>query len=197
MPGLATTWMSQFYATLGDDRSATDELSDASLTSELGRWTSSLTTVVVRTFEALGMPTAAKSHRCTVLPVKQHEYLGQDVMAFPAGSAGWQFPAAVCELENSASDDRVAYSLWKVLCVRCQLRLVFCYRAEPKACVPLVVWLGTSVVKAIPIAERASLTGETVVIVGSRDEASTFPFGFFQAWKLNTNTGLFERLARE
>ena len=74
---------------------------------------------------------------------------------------------------------------------------MFCYRAEPKACLPLVVWLGTSVVKAIPIAERASLAGETVVVVGSRDEASTFPYGFFQAWKLNTNTGLFERLARE
>ncbi len=176
---------------------ATDALREALLTSELGRCTSSLTKVVVRTFEALGMPTAAKSHRCTLLPVKQHEYLGQDVMAFSAESPGWQFPAAVCELENSASDERVAYSLWKVLCVRCQLRLVFCYRAEPKACLPLVMWLGTSVVKAIPIAERASLAGETVVVVGSRDEASTFPYGFFQAWKLNTNTGLFERLARE
>ena len=197
MPGPSTTWMSQFYATLSDDRTATDALRDASLASELGRWTGSLTTVVVRTFEALGMPTAAKGHRCTVLPVKQHEYLGQDVMAFAAGSGGWHFPTAVCELENSASDERVAYSLWKVLCVRCQLRLVFCYRAEPKAGVPLVVWLGTSVVKAIPIAERASLTGETVIVVGSRDEASTFPYGFFQAWKLNTNTGLFERLARE
>ena len=70
-------------------------------------------------------------------------------------------------------------------------------RAEPKACVPLVVWLGASVVKAMPIAERASLTGKTVVLIGSRDEASTFPYGFFQAWKLNTNTGLFGRLARE
>ena len=73
MPGLATTWMSQFYATLGDDRAATDELRDASLASALGRWTISLTTVVVRTFEALGMPTAAKGHRCTVLPMRQHE----------------------------------------------------------------------------------------------------------------------------
>ena len=86
-----------------DDRAATDELREASLASALGRWTSSLTTVVVHTFEALGMPTTAKGHRCTVLRVKQHEYLGQDVMAFPPGSTGWQFPAAVCELENSAS----------------------------------------------------------------------------------------------
>jgi hypothetical protein len=196
-PGLAAQWISQFFATLNDDRSATDELRDASLRFELGRWTTSLTTVVVRTFQALGMPTTAKGHVCTVLPMKQQEYLGQDVMAFPAGSNGWHFPAAVCELENAVSDERVAYSLWKVLCIRCQLRLVVCYRAEPRAGVPLVVWLGTSVVKTIPIAERANLEGETVVVVGSRNEADTFPYGFFQAWRLNTNTGLFERLARE
>ena len=40
-PGLAAKWMSQFYATLSDDRQATDELRDASLRSDLGRWTSS------------------------------------------------------------------------------------------------------------------------------------------------------------
>ena len=51
--------------------------------------------------------------------------------------------------------------------------------------------------KAMPIAERTNLEGETVVVVGSRNEADTFPYGFFQAWKLNTNTGLFERFARE
>ena len=39
MPGLATDWMSRFYATLGDDRAATDELRDASLRSDVGRWT--------------------------------------------------------------------------------------------------------------------------------------------------------------
>jgi hypothetical protein len=156
-----------------------------------------LTTVVVRTFEALDMPTTAKGHLCSVLPIKQQEYLGQDVMAFPAGSDGWQFPAAVCELENSASDDRVAYSLWKVLCIRCQLRVVFCYRAEPRVGVPLLIWLSTSVVKPIPVGERARVEGETLVVVGSRNEADTFPYGFFQAWKLNTNTGLFERLPRQ
>src|SRR5687767_7686064 len=173
--------MAQFFATLNDDRAATEELRDASLRAELSRWTNTLTSVVVRTFQALDMPTTAKGHVCTVLPMKQQEYLGQDVMAFPPNSVGWHFPAAVCELENALSDERVAYSLWKVLCVRCRLRLVFCYRAEPRAGVPLVTWLGTSVVKAIPLAQRTNLEGETVVVVGSRNEAGTFPYGFFQA----------------
>jgi hypothetical protein len=49
----------------------------------------------------------------------------------------------------------------------------------------------------MPIAERAALEGETLVVVGSRNESSTFPYGFFQAWKLNSNTGRFERFARQ
>jgi len=49
----------------------------------------------------------------------------------------------------------------------------------------------------MPIAERAALDGETLVIVGSRNDAGTFPYGFFQAWKLNSNTGRFERFVRQ
>jgi hypothetical protein len=194
---LAATWMTQFFVILNEDRSATDELRDSSLQAELGRWTNALTAVVVRTFQSLGMPTTAKGHVCTVLPMKLQEYLGQDVMAFPTASSGWHFPTAVCELENAVADERVAYSLWKVLCIRCRLRLVFCYRPEARAGAPLVKWLGTSVIDMIPVAERATLQGETIIVVGSRNAADTFPYGFFQAWKLNTNTGLFERLPRE
>ena len=193
---LAVNWMSQFYATLSEDRAIGDRLRDASLASNLGEWTSALTSVVVRAFDGLGMPTAAKGYTCAVLPLKQQEYLGQDVMAFPPEGAGWRFPVAVCELENASSDERVAYSLWKVLCVRCQLRLVFCYRPESSMGAPLVVWLGKSVVGAMSISARTALEGDTIVIVGSRDEAHTFPNGFFLAWKLNTNTGRFERLPR-
>ncbi|MBI5364694.1 MAG: hypothetical protein HZA53_16075 [Planctomycetes bacterium] len=197
MTGLATRWASQFYATLGDNRAAADELREASLRSDLARWTAALTAVVARTVEALGLSPTAKGFPCTVLPVKRSEYLGQDVMAFEASSTGWKFPVAVCELENSTSDDLVAYSLWKVLCVRCGLRVVLCYRPEADAAAPLVAQLAGVVVSAMPIAERSALSGETLVVVGSRNEASTFPYGFFQAWKLNPNTGRFERFARQ
>jgi hypothetical protein len=118
-------------------------------------------------------------------------------MAFATGETGWRFPQAVCELENAADDDQVAYSLWKVLCVRCTLRVVFCYRPEADVGSPLVTKLSATVVEAMPIPERASLSGDTLVVMGSRNEASTFPYGFFQAWKLNPNTGRFERFARQ
>lgn len=196
MTELATRWASQFYATLGDDRAAADDLREASLRSDLARWTAALTAVVARSIEALGLSPTAKGFRCVVLPVRRSEYLGQDVMAFEAAGTGWKFPVAVCELENSADDDLVAYSLWNVLCVRCGLRVVFCYRPEAVAAAPLMAQLAGAVVSAMPIAER-SASGETLVVVGSRNESSTFPYGFFQAWKLNPNTGRFERFARQ
>jgi hypothetical protein len=83
-----------------------------------------------------------------------------------------------------------------VLCVRCGLRVVFCYRPDTADGPAFVALLAGAVVEAMPIAERASLDGETLVIVGSRNDAGTFPYGFFQTWKLNSNTGRFERFAR-
>jgi predicted GTPase len=41
-----------------------------------------------------------------------------------------RIPISVFELENSPVNDLVAYSLWKVLCVRASLRVVFCYRQD-------------------------------------------------------------------
>jgi hypothetical protein len=197
MKELSTRWASQFYSMLGDDRSIANELRAASLQSDLQRWTVALTAVVARSIAALGLSPTAKGFRCTALPVQRSEYLGQDVMAFTTTGTGWKFPVAVCELENSAEDDLVEYSLWKVLCIRCDLRVVFCFRPEVDAAAPLVTQLTGAVLSAMPIAQRSSLYGETLVVVGSRNEASTFPYGFFQAWKLNTNTGRFERFARQ
>jgi hypothetical protein len=99
MTSLATRWASQFYATLADDRPAANRLRNASLRSDLARWTSTLTTLVVRSFEQIGLTAAGKGYRCSVLPVQRNEYLAQDVMVFPSGATGWRLPAAVCELE--------------------------------------------------------------------------------------------------
>lgn len=197
MTALATRWASQFFTTLGEDRLAADELKDASVRSDFARWTATLTGVVVRSFERLGWAAAGKGYRCTVLPVKRNEYLSQDVMAFPPAGSGWRFPVAVCELENSVDADLVAYSLWKVLCVRCGLRILFCYQPDSIDGAAFVASLASGVVDAMPIVERAVLGGETLVVVGSRSDAGTFPYGFFQMWKLNSNTGRFERFARQ
>jgi hypothetical protein len=104
-------------------------LREAAIRGQLAKWTGALTGVVCSTCEAMGWKAAAKGNRSTLLPVPRQEYLALDVVAFePAGDRRWRFPIAAIELENSREDDKVAYSLWKVLCTRADLRIVFCYR---------------------------------------------------------------------
>jgi len=132
-----------------------------------------------------------------VLPVSRSEYLALDAMTFDVGQDGilphWPFPVALFELENSRRDDKVAYSLWKVLCVRARLRVIFCYRRDASAGSALVRYLADAVVGSLPIEERVDLVGETLLIVGSKAEESTFPYGFFKDWVLDKNTGRFAR----
>ena len=54
-------------------------------------------------------------------------------------------------------------------------------------------YLADAVVGSLPIKERVDLVGETMLIVGSRAEESTFPYGFFKDWVLDKNTGHFAR----
>ena len=98
------------------------------------------------------------------------------------------------ELENSPREDQISYSLWKVLCVRAGLRVVFCYRKEASAIPALIQHLRTEVVEAMDLGGRVRLDGRTIVVVGSRSDAETFPFGFFSWWELETNTGRFIKL---
>jgi hypothetical protein len=120
--------------------------------------------------------------------------LGLDVVAFErAGDRRWRFPVAIFELENSLADDRVAYSLWKVLCVRAKLRVLFCYRRDANEASRLVRHLSDEVVRAMEIPERTALGGETLIVVGSRNEAATFPYGFFKEWLFDPNLGRFNR----
>ena len=124
--------------------------------------------------------------------MERQEYLALDVAAFRAAECGWRFPVAVCELENSASDEVVSYALWKVLCIRDALRVVFCYRSARSDARRLIGLLAGRVVDAMALSDRERLRGDTLVFIGSRSESHTFPYGFFQAWCLNRNLGRFE-----
>jgi hypothetical protein len=166
-------------------------LKEASLAGRLGPWTKALTRCVVSACREIGLRAAARAHALELLPVSRGEYLALDVMAFPPGKKRWLFPAIVIELENNAREDVIAYSLWKVLCVRAELRLVFCYRKLPPAVPPLIKHLREEVIEAMELGSRVKLEGRTLVVVGSRAEADTFPYGFFSWWELDTNTGRF------
>ncbi len=129
-----------------------------------------------------------------LLPIHRSEYLALDVMAFAPGERRWLFPSIVMELENSAREDQIAYSLWKVLCVRAEMRVVFCYRTQIEEIPALIRHLRQEVVEAMDLCGRVRMDGRTVVVVGSRNDADTFPFGFFSWWELDYNTGKFVKL---
>lgn len=187
---LSERWRDAFWHSLQRHQTAA-LLKEASLQGRLGEWTAALTDGVVAACEALGWQAAAKGHPLDLLPEARHEYLALDVMAFAPSAANWRFPVAVMELENSRNDERIAYSLWKVLCVRASLRVVYCYRRQAEQGAALVHWMGREVIGALTIPERMALEGQTLVVVGSRDEAATFPYGFFRWWMLDSNLGQF------
>lgn len=192
---IALRWRDAFFAAVQQHETA-QQLKEAALAGRLGDWTKGLTGVVVRSCEALGWRAAAKGYALDVLPQAGQEYLGMDIMAFEGGAAGrgWRFPVAVFELENSREDDRVAYSLWKVLCLGHVLRVVFAYRNDWPAARQLVRRLAEEVLSTLPCARRAGIAGETVLVIGSRGEGEAFPWGYFKLWGLDTNSVRFEKL---
>jgi len=166
----------------------------ASLQARLGEWTKALTEAVVATCHAAEWDVAAKGHPLSRMPEVRHEYLSIDAVAFQRGAPSWPFPVAVLELENSSRDDKIAYSLWKVMCVNASLRVVFCYRPSIEQGPDLVKTLEEEVVRPIPIENRVAMNGETVIALGYRNQAETFPYGFFRWWLLDQGTGSFSRL---
>ena len=189
-----TPWREAFLKQL-ERTSVSGPLKEASINSQLSAWTSNLTTAVVESCHALGWRAAGKGHKLALLPKAGQEYLGIDVMAFTAPETDrWPFPLAAFELENSPRDDRVAYSLWKVLCLRVSLRLVFAYRPDWEQGRELVQAVCKDVVGTKSIDQRTALKGQTVLVVGNRGEGETFPWGYFKFWMFDANLGRFEKI---
>jgi len=189
-------WWDRFLEQVGTSAQAA-ALKEASMSENLTDWTRLTTEAVVRSCESMGWEATALGHRLNRLPESASEYLKLDAMAFPnrnESDVRWPLPVAVFELENSSRNDRVAYSLWKVLCVRAPMRIVFAYRADWAQTRSLMDELATHVVGSLSPADQMAVGGETAVVTGSRGESETFPHGYFKLWLLDTNTGKFERM---
>lgn len=195
MTDCLTNWRAEFSNQI-QQPGLSEDLKRAALSEELSSWTSSLTTAVVRSCESLGWDAAAKWNSSNRLPQPGKEYLSIDVTALPSKEERdipWPLPAAVFELENHRKDVRVAYSLWKVLCVRVMLRVVIAFRPDWERTRQLVGHLQEQVIGGLTPEQRVTLGGETVVVVGNRGEGETFPWGYFKFWRLDTNLGRFEK----
>jgi hypothetical protein len=185
---LAQRWQDAFLDTIRH-REMGLALQQTALCGELGNWTKVLTTAVVSACGCLDWKASAKGHSIDLLPVNTQEFLALDVTAFEQAAKPYQFPIAVMELENQAS--RVPYSLWKVLCVRTQLRVVFGYSDTAEERAALIGTLRDRVLAVIEPGDRLAINGETIIAVGSRDDAESFPYGYFKWWRLEKNTGTF------
>ena len=191
MDDLPTRFRAALMETLRDENHA-GPLRAAALAGRLMPWTKALTSASMDTCSRLGWDASAKGHESQLLPVSRGEYLGLDVIAFAHGERRWRFPLAVMELENQAHEDVIAYSLWKLLSVRATLRVLFCYRKEVNQAGPLKTHLQDEVIGSMELGTRAALEGNTLLVIGRRAEAETFPHGFFAWWQLDANTGRFE-----
>ncbi len=195
---LAIRWRDCFLEIIQEPSRAA-LLKDAAISVALMDWTAQLTASVVRSCEALGWCAAAKGHTSHRLPKAGQEFLALDVMAFPGKGeadlpARWPLPITAVELENSVRDERVAYSLWKVLCVKADLRIVFAYRPDWDKARQIVTMLEGEVIGSLTIAQRDTLGGQTILVLGSRGEGETFPWGYFKFWKLDANLGRFIKI---
>ena len=188
---LDNQWRTTFFDVVQQPEYAA-RLKEASLRNANSQWTQTLTDAVVAVCQARDCTAAAKGHPLEFLPESRSEYLSIDVIGFEISDQRWPFPTVAIELENSQKDDRIAYSLWKVLCLRARLRIVFCYRPSPDAGPDLIKFLDAHVLGSMRIEDRLNLQGDTIVVMGYRNKSDTFPYGFFKWWKLDINTGRFE-----
>ena len=172
-----------------------EAMREAAVGQALKVWTGLLTAAVAEAFGSLGWTVAAKGHKCGQLPKAGQEYLGLDLMAFdPAAApdgARWHWPVAVAELENSLANDRLAYSLWKVLNISVPLRVVVGYRRDREAVSGLPGLLAESVLRSMPLARWSTLEGEVLLVIGSRSDGEHFPWGYFRFWRLDRGIGRF------
>jgi len=157
-------------------------LERAALAEDMATWTKYLTHAVIKTCQSMGWQAAAKGRRLQSLPEARNEYLTIDVMAFPHTSDRWPLPVAAFELENNR--DRIAYSFWKLLCLRVSIRVLFCYRQNSSERDSLTRMLQDEILRSM----NTPLDGDTLLVIGSRDESSVFPYGFFRWWHLNPDT---------
>ncbi|AMV35268.1 hypothetical protein VN12_24295 [Pirellula sp. SH-Sr6A] len=188
-------WRTSFLHVVQEQEIAAN-LKAASLNEDLKNWTSCLTSAVVTSCQKSGWLAAAKGHKLDELPQAGQEYLSIDVMAFASSPAigRWKLPIAAFELENHRTDARVGYSLWKVLCLRTELRVVFAFRRDWEESRRSVDAICRDVVGSLSVPERVAVTGNTVLVIGNRGGGETFPWGYFKMWLLDPKVGRFEKI---
>jgi hypothetical protein len=88
----------------------------------------------------------------------------------------------------------MAFSLWKVLMVRAQVRGVFVYCQDRDDIPTLVRTLTDAVIPGLSRTALEEAAPGLLLVVGTRAKADDFPYGFFYEWVLNPQAATFRRL---
>ena len=140
----------------------------------------------------MGWDAAARGHLGEVLPVPQRIPRARRDR-IPGIGGPLALARRRLRVENSKDDDRVGVLALESPLRPAALRVVFAYRRDVAEGADLVARLTESVIGGLSIADRLAINGETSLIIGNRGGADTFPYGYFRAWTLDTNTGRFDR----
>ena len=125
-------WLHYFYSVLNDDKLETPGTNCSN-----GEWTQFLLNVMGEIGEEKINCYVVSRHAESSKDDSSGEYLSID--AFFIDNAEYELsegiygdpfvlPRAVVELENSLNINKIAYCLWKLLCIRSPIRVLICYQ---------------------------------------------------------------------
>ena len=95
-------------------------------------------------------------------------------------------PSAIVELENSYDNDKIAYCLWKLACIRSPIRVLICYQKGREAISSLVRHL-EKVIRQNSLLKDD--TSDTILIIGDGTKGEGYEwadyFSFYE-WRNET-----------
>ena len=178
-------WIDSFMKSL-------NELEDQSNTKSDGEWTK---------FMAKVMKAMEKKTNWRVISRDSEErrdsgeYLNIDAMfldksAYPSNwnIGDWDpyiLPSAVVEHENDYGFEKIAYCLWKIVCIRAEVRVLICYQNNKEKIDSLTKYL-EKIVKKSKLMEKVQ--GELFVIIGNDEEKKSSWKKYFKIfeWRIGS-----------
>lgn len=166
-------WLETFIEVLKESEDKLDDSTDE-------KWTESMGLVMHKVGEKLHCGVYEKDQKPQT--GRKAEYLGIDFMFFYKSEEDkWVLPIAIIEHENDFDQEKIEYSLWKILCVRSPVKALICYQSDTNNVALLrqhledVIWKGNLM--------RGS-DGDLMVIIGDESVIKKDPWNWRDYFKV-------------
>jgi hypothetical protein len=115
-------WLEKFIEVWKESKDKLDASTDE-------KWTESMGRVMHKVGEKLHCGVYGKDQKPQT--GRKAEYLGIDFMFFYKSEEDkWVLPIVIIEHENDFDQEKIEYSLWKILCVRSPVKVLICYQSD-------------------------------------------------------------------